>query len=343
MFADLIVSSHGEDTQFSHTSAYEAAEQGSLIFIQKSDQLNPIAAVVVTTEAVAEQIAAEFEGLIVCVKDVRLAQALIKQRYHDYDRLDSEWPRIHPSAVIHPSAKIAESSRVGPNVVIGKDVVIGNDVVIRSNSVIEFKVQIGDGTTINPNATIGQSCVIGKRVIVQSGCVIGSEGYGFAKAPDNHYERVPQTGNVVIEDDVFVGSNSSIDRATYGSTVIQRGVKIDNLCHIAHNVLVGEDSLIIAQTGIAGSSKVGKRVIASGQSGILDHQTVADDAVLVHRAGVIDNVPSSGMYGGLPARPMREHTRRTKIVEYVTKRFNKLEAQLKELQANIEPSKGDKD
>jgi UDP-3-O-[3-hydroxymyristoyl] glucosamine N-acyltransferase len=330
-FRHIIVATHGNEAVFDYTRSFERADASSLIFIQASEQLDPIAPAVITTEAVAADIMGEYKGFIACVKDVRLAQALIKQAYDDYENRDPEWPDIHPSAVIHESAVLGANVRIGPNVVIGKDVVIGDSVIVRSNSVIEFGVTIGNNSIVNPNVMVGHGCVIGQRVILQSGTVIGNEGYGFTPTPDKRYERIPHTGNVIIGDDVFIGSQCAIDRGTYGSTLIKRGVKVDNLCHIAHNVEIGEDCLIIGQTGLAGSCKIGDRAILSGQSGVLDHKKVAADTILVHRGGVIEDIPSGGMWGGIPAKPMREHTRRFKLDDYVLKRFAKLEEKIAEL------------
>ena len=332
-FSELITEHHGEHGAFSHCDTFETANDGALIFIQQADQLATEASVVVTTATVAEQIKDSFKGFIAVVEDVRLAQALIKQAYDDYRSDDAEWPRIHPSAVIHDSADIDPSCRVGPNVVIGKDVQLAHGVVVRSNSVIEFESKIGANSVINSNVNIGYRTQIGSNVIVKSGAIVGNEGFGFAKDKNNHYQRIPHTGNVVIEDDVFVGCNSCIDRGTYGATLVGRGVKIDNLCHIAHNVRIAEDTILIAQTGIAGSAQIGKRVILSGQTGILDHQKVADDVVLVHRGGVMQNIEQSGAYGGFPPLPMREHIKRLNYHERAEKRFAKLDARLKALEA----------
>ena len=332
-FSDLLIESFGPDSEFSHTQSFEAASSDSLIFIQSEDQLNPHAAAVITTLDVAQTIQDKFTGFIGCVEDVRLAQALIKQAYDDYDWHDSAWPARHPSAVIHPSAHLADTVRIGPGVVIGENVTLDAHVVIRANSVVESNVSIGGASVVNANCVIGYGSQIGKRVIIRSGSAIASEGFGFAKTIDNAYVRIPHTGNVVIEDDVVVGSNCCVDRGTYGSTLIRRGVKIDNLCHIAHNVVLEEDCLLVAQTGIAGSSTLGKRVIASGQTGILDHKKVADDAVLIHRAGVIEDIPSGGLWGGLPARPFREHMRRYNLESLFNKKIKKLEARIQQLEA----------
>ncbi|MEO0367594.1 MAG: UDP-3-O-(3-hydroxymyristoyl)glucosamine N-acyltransferase [Pseudomonadota bacterium] len=330
-FSHLILQSQGEHTVFARTAAYENASDDALIFIQKADQLDALPAAIVTTSAVASEISERFDGFVACVEDVRLSQAYIKQAYDDYASEDAEWSRIHETAVVHESATIPDSCRIGPNVVVGKDVVLGDRVIVRANSVIEFGAQIGAGSIINTCVTIGYHSVLGKNVIIKSGCAIGNEGFGFAQTKEKAYVRIPHTGNVLIEDDVFVGCNCCIDRGTYGSTIIRRGVKIDNLCHIAHNVLLEEDCLLVAQTGIAGSSKFGKRVIASGQTGVLDHKTVADDAILVHRTGVMEDIPTGGMWGGLPPKPFREHMKRMKLDEVVERRFKKLEAKLLEL------------
>jgi len=227
----------------------------------------------------------------------------------------------------HDSVKLGRHCRIGPNVTIGENCTIGDKVIIRANSVIEHGVSIGNGSIINSLANIGYESQIGERVIVQSSCIIGNEGYGFASDKSGQHHRIPHTGNVVLHDDVHIGSGSCVDRATYGSTVIHRGVKIDNLCHIAHNVEIGENSLITAQCSIAGSSIVGKRVIMSGQTGVLDHKTIADDCVFVLRAGVTEDVKESGMWAGTPAQPFKQYVRDLRL----GKKILALEKEIKEL------------
>ncbi len=328
-FSTLIIGTHGEHTAFGQITAYQEPAADSLIFINEFDQflVEQSPAVIVTSESIAEQIKKLYAGFIICVEDTKLAQALIKQCYDDYQSRDDEWADIHDSAVIHDSAKIGSHSRVGPNVVIGANTVIGDNVIIRANAVIEHDVTIGDNSIINSLANIGYGSELGQRVIIQSGCIIGNEGYGFAIDSEGKYHRVPHTGKVVLHDDVYIGSNGCIDRGTYGSTVIYQGVKIDNLCHVAHNVEVGENSLFIAQCGIAGSCVIGKRVILSGQTGTLDHINIPDDSILVHRAGVIKDLPHGGMWGGLPPKPFKEHMRGFGI----HKKVSKLENEIKEL------------
>lgn len=331
-FAELVLSTHGEHTEFNHAASCALANQTSLVFLQNIEQAPAQAAVVVTTESLADELKATTSAFLVCVPNVRLAQAKMKQRYDDYLAADTEWDAIHDSAVIHKSSSLGKGCRVGPNAVIGANCVFGDNVVVRANAVIEHGVHIGRDSIIHAGVNIGYDTEIGERSTVQAGTTIGTEGFGFAPDADNHYHRIPHTGRVVIEDDVHIGANSCIDRGTYGATRIARGVKIDNLVHIAHNVEVGEDTLLTAATVIAGSSKIGKRVIASGQAGVLDHKTVADDAVLVQRCGVSEDIPSGGMWAGTPAKPFKEYVRTLGL----GKKVARLEQKLKELQHRLD-------
>lgn len=331
-FASMIIASYGSSAEFDHTASYENANALSLVFIQSAEQLPALAAVIVTTEAIANEIEDLTSAYIVCVDDPRLALAKMKQHFDDYLAIDTEWPAVHPSAIVHESVSLGAGCRIGPNAVIAANCTFAENVIIRANAVVEHGSVIGAGTVINSNANIGYNTRIGQNVIVQAGAVIGSEGYGFAPDKEQRYHRIPHTGNVVLEDDVHVGANTCIDRGTYGSTRISRGVKIDNLVHIAHNVSVGEDTLLTAQTVIAGSSSIGKRVIASGQTGVLDHKTVPDDTVLVHRAGVSESLPHGGMWAGSPAKPFKEFVRSLTLA----KKVSKLEEQVKMLTRAID-------
>lgn len=330
-FDGLVLATVGDHCEFDHTASPDESNAKSLIFLPSIEQAPEQAAVIVTTQDVAEQLTGQTNSLLVCVKDVRLAQAKIKQHFDDYLASDPEWNPIHDSAVIHKSVKLGNDCRIGPNAVIGSSCVIGDHSIVRANAVVEHDVKIGEYCVINANANIGYNSQIGDRVTVQAGSIIGSEGYGFAVDPEQRYHRIPHTGNVVLNDDVHIGANTCIDRGTYGSTTIARGVKIDNLVHIAHNVFVDEDTLLTAQTVIAGSSKIGKRVIASGQTGILDHRTVPDDTILVQRAGVSEDLPHGGMWAGSPAKPFKEWVRGLSA----SKKIAKLERSLKELKQEL--------
>lgn len=330
-FGDLVLATHGRESEFDHTASHDASTHTSLVFLQDAEQMPNAAAVIVTDQDTANQLKGKTASLLISVADVRLAQAKIKQHFDDYLASDLEWSPIHDSAVIHKSVRLGNDCRVGPNAVIGANCTIGDHSIIRANAVIEHNVTIGEYCIINPGANIGYNTQVGDRVTIQAGSIIGSEGYGFAPDTERRYHRIPHTGNVALGDDVHVGANSCIDRGTYGSTIIARGVKIDNLVHIAHNVFVDEDSLLTAQTVIAGSSRLGKRVIASGQTGVLDHKTIPDDTVLVQRAGVSEDLPHGGMWAGSPAKPFKEWVR----TQGASKKIAKLEQSLKELKQEL--------
>ena len=320
-FSELIVASRHTEGSFQSIDSVGAHTPDSMIFADEEVHL-PTAlmvapAVIVTTESLAESVAAE--QCVIVVRNVRLAQANIKQHYSDYDSSDSEWPDVHPSAVVHPSAQLGSEVRIGPNSVIGKNVVIGDATQVRANCVIEHDVQIGEHCIINNLVNIGYSCTLGDGVILRPGVIIGNEGFGFAQDEKRHYHRIPHTGIVEIQDDVQIGANCNIDRGTYGKTVITRGVKIDALCHIAHNCLVDEDTIIVAQSGIAGSCHIGKRVVMSGQSAMIDHMTVVDDVVLVHRAGVVQDITTAGVWAGTPPKPFKEYVRHLNIQKQIDK------------------------
>lgn len=230
--------------------------------------------------------------------------------------------------------------RCGENVSIGKNCVIGEDVTIYSNVSILNDVEIGDGTIIYPNVTIRERCKIGKRNILHSGVVIGSDGFGYYKQKDKTYKKIPQIGIVILEDDVEIGANTCIDRASIGETRIKKGTKVDNLVQIAHNVVIGENCAISGQTGFAGSTKVGNNVIIAGQVGFADHLEIEDDVVVMAQSGVSHNLKKGKVYFGYPAMEIREAFKlnalirnlpelREKIFE-LNKRIDELEQKLKE-------------
>ncbi len=208
-------------------------------------------------------------------------------------------------ADIHSSAKIGEKAFIGPFVQIDNDVSIGESPTIYGNVSIGAETKIGNNVIIYPGVRIYPETIIGNNCIIQANAVIGADGFGFAPTEDGSYEKIPQMGNVIIGDDVEVGANSTIDRATLGSTIVQKGVKIDNLVQVAHNVNIGEHSVIASQTGIAGSTKVGKKVMFGGQVGITGHIEIADGTILGAKAGVGGSIKKPNqILSGYPAIPM---------------------------------------
>lgn len=238
---------------------------------------------------------------------------------------------IHPKAIIHPSLIRGEALSVGPQAVIDQGVVIKDRTKIGANCFIGANVQIGADCEIYPNVVIREGTIIGDRCVIQSGVVIGSCGYGYHTDKNGKHHFLKQLGNVVIEDDVDIGANTTIDRARFKSTIIGKGTKIDNLVQIAHQVEIGEDCLIVSQVGIAGSTKIGKHVVIGGQSGIAGHLQITDQVLLGARSGVSKSIKEKGIFLGVPAMPEKEfkvYYTQMKNIGKLNQRVSALEEQL---------------
>lgn len=239
---------------------------------------------------------------------------------------------IHERAVIGENVKVSPSAHVGPNAVLEDDITIGDDSLIMAGAFIGRESKIGKNCLIYPNVTIREKTEIGNNVIIHSGTTIGSDGFGYAQADGKHY-KIPQVGKVVIEDDVEIGANCTIDRAALGVTLIGKGTKIDNLVQIAHNVKMGENCIIISQVGISGSTELGNGVILAGQAGIIGHLKIGDNVIVAAQSGVSHNLEDGNKYLGSPAREMMSQKRIEAIIhklpEYV-KRLRKIEKKLEE-------------
>ena len=228
---------------------------------------------------------------------------------------------IHESAVIADTAFVSnEEVRIGANCFIGEKVKIGKRVSILPNTVIMAGTETGDDVLIYPNVTVYPGCKIGSRVIIHSGTVIGSDGFGQAKNPDGSFQKVPQKGIVVIGDDVEIGSNCSIDRATIGETLIHNGVKLDNQIQIAHNVEIGENTVIAAQTGIAGSTKIGKNCMIGGKVGIVGHIEICDEVIITAATNVSKSITKPGIYSGYRAQPQKQELKQEAMIRNLTKK-----------------------
>lgn len=236
---------------------------------------------------------------------------------------------IHPRAVVDPSAQLGKRVSIQPYAVIETGATIGDDTIIGAGSYIGHETVIGSACLIYPRVTIRERSRIGSRVIIHSGAVIGADGFGF-EIVDGRHEKIQQLGIVQIDDDVEIGANTTVDRARFGRTWIQQGVKIDNLVQIAHNVVIGKDSVIVAQTGISGSTRVGERVTMAGQVGIVGHVEIADDSVIAAQSGVSKSVPG-GVWFGYPARPIDE----TKQQIVWIRSLGKLFARVKEIEKKL--------
>lgn len=276
------------------------------------------------------------DNTLIVVENPRLAFSQLLVLFHPRQSVTRG---IHPTAIIDPSARIGDDAAVMPYAFIGKNVEIGRGVTIYPNVFIGDHVKIGDGTVLYPGAVIHENCVLGKRNVIRAHAVIGGEGFGFATEKGIH-TRIPQIGNVILGDDVEIGACTCIDNATLGATKVGRGTKIDNLVHLGHNVEIGEDCFLIAQTGIAGSTKAGNHVIFAGQTGCTGHITIGDNAVFAGKSGITGNVKGNAIYAGFPARPHMEWSRTqvylkhlpemAKTVKALQKKIAELEKQLQD-------------
>jgi len=230
---------------------------------------------------------------------------------------------IHPTAIIGKNVKLGKNVAIQPYVVIEHNAEIGDGSVLYTGVYVGHHSQIGKEALIYPHVTIRERVTIGDRVIIHSGTVIGADGFGFSFVKGVHH-KIPQIGTVHIEDDVEIGANVTIDRARFDKTHIKRGTKIDNLVQIAHNVVIGENSIIVAQTGISGSAVIGKSVTMAGQSGVIGHVTVGDNVIVAARSGITKSIPESTCVSGFPAKPHEEEKRIKACIRRLPKFFRNM-------------------
>jgi UDP-3-O-[3-hydroxymyristoyl] glucosamine N-acyltransferase len=244
---------------------------------------------------------------------------------------------IHQSATISESAKLGKNVTIAPQVYIGENVEIGDGSLIYPGCVIMDQVSIGSDCVVHANVSIREACRIGNNVIIHCGTVVGSDGFGFAPSGEL-YEKIPQRGIVIIGDDVEIGANCAIDRATLGATEIKKGCKIDNLVQIAHNVVIGENTVMASQTGIAGSSQLGKHVTMAGQVGIAPHLIIGNNVIVAAKSGVSKDIPDGEVYFGIPARPIMKQKKIEANLRHLpeyTKKIHTLEKTISELLVRI--------
>lgn len=240
---------------------------------------------------------------LIKVEDAYSCFAKLLEVYNQYKR---RAPKIEQPSFISESASVGEDCYIGAFAYIGENVKIGKNTHIFPGAYIGNNITIGDNTIIYAGVKIYDDCKIGNNCIIHAGVVIGADGFGFAPDENNVYHKVPQIGNVIIEDDVEIGANSAIDRSTMGSTIIRKGVKIDNLVQVAHNVEVGKNTVLASQSGIAGSAKIGENVQIGGQAGISGHIHIADGTQVVPQSGIPNNVKKAQVLMGSPGIPLEE-------------------------------------
>lgn len=247
-------------------------------------------------------------------------------------------PGVDPSAVVADDLRLGDGASIGPLTAVGRGVVIGERSVVGAGCAIGDGVVVGDDVLIHPRVVIEDGCRIGDRCILQAGVVIGSDGYGFATVDGVHH-KVPQVGIVVLEDDVEIQANTTVDRATMGETRIGRGTKVDNLVQLAHNVEVGEHCLLVSQTGISGSTKIGRYSIFAGQSGAAGHLEIGERTTVTARAAAMKSVPAGTVLAGFPGRPQREWMKTQAAVQ----RLGALRERIAELERRLATIESDRE
>lgn len=328
--------------EISIVSKIEEANAGSITFLanpkyEKYLNTTQATAILVSRKFDVKKYEGKVSAIFICVDDPYLAFLKVLKRLNP--SVEPFPAGIHQSAIIPSSSKIGKNVSVGAYVVIGEEVVIGDNTKIGAGCIIGVNTKIGNNCILYPSAVIYHGCEIGNNVIIHSGAVIGSDGFGFAPNKDGTYEKIPQLGNVIIQDDVEIGANTTIDRATMGSTQINKGAKIDNLVQIAHNVVVGENTVIAAQTGISGSTKVGKNCMLAGQVGLAGHIEIADRTIIMAQSGLHQNIKEPGnSYFGYPAEEAHKAKRiyiAMKMLPDMIHEFRELKKKLNELEKQI--------
>jgi UDP-3-O-[3-hydroxymyristoyl] glucosamine N-acyltransferase len=278
-----------------------------------------------------QQLKEKIKATLIRVPDAYAAFATLLTKYQELKAQQLEG--IQSPSFIAPSAKIGTNHFIAAFAYINEGATLGDHVKIFPNVVIGENVKIGNHVTIHPGVVVYADCVIGNHVTIHSGSIIGSDGFGFAPKEDGSYQKVPQLGNVVIEDDVEIGANTTIDRATIGSTFIRKGVKLDNQIQIAHNVEIGSNSVIAAQTGVSGSTKIGKNVMAGGQVGFSGHIAIADGIKIAGKTGVTKSFLTANMtLTGYPAAEQKQSLRSQVYV----KNLPELEKRVQELEILVQ-------
>jgi UDP-3-O-[3-hydroxymyristoyl] glucosamine N-acyltransferase len=245
---------------------------------------------------------------------------------------------VHPTAVVSPSAKIGPGTHIGPFCFVDEGVEIGKSAVLHSFVAVYRHARIGDDFFAHSHAVVREDCRIGNRVILQNGAVVGPDGFGFARRPDGHWYKIVQAGVTVIEDDVEIQAHTTVDRATVGETHIGRGTKLDNLVHVGHACKIGEDTLLCAQVGLAGSTVVGNRCVLAGQVGAAGHLTIGDGATLIAQSGVPNDVPAGAIQSGAPAIDYKEWMKSSAVY----RRLPELQRAVRELRAEVDRLAGKK-
>ncbi len=320
------------EVKVNRLSKIEEAQEGSLSFLANTRYEQYLyssgaSVIIVNNDFVLAQAT---KATLIRVKNAYSAFSILLGKYDEL--IKSNKNGIEEPSFIHPSAQIGKDVYIGAFAYIGPNVRIGAGSKIYPNTYLADDVSIGENVTIYAGVKVYFNCVIGNRTIIHSGAIIGGDGFGFVKGGEGTYRKVSQIGNVIIEEDVEIGSNTTIDRATMGSTIIRKGVKLDNLIQVAHNVEIGANTVIAAQTGVSGSAKIGENCIVGGQVGIVGHISIANGSNIGAKSGVNNSIKEEKKsWNGVPLSPYRESLK----VQVAIRRLPELEKKIEELEKII--------
>ena len=317
------------DVTVNQLSKIEEASKGSLSFLANSKYeqflYSSHASVIIINEDFI--LAHPTKATLIRVKNAYSAFSVLLEKYDELIKLKKSG--VETPSFIHPSALIGKDVFIGALAYIGPNVKVGDGSKIYPNTYLADNVIIGKNVTLYAGVNVYFNCTVGDNVIIHSGAIIGGDGFGFVKNTEGSYKKVSQIGNVIIEDDVEIGSNTTIDRATMGSTIIRKGVKLDNLIQIAHNVEIGANTVIAAQTGISGSTKIGQNCIIGGQVGIVGHINIANGSTIGAKSAVNNTIKEENMsWNGFPLIPLRDSLK----VQVLTRRLPELVKRIEELE-----------
>jgi len=323
----------GEDVEITGAAGLDEAREGHVTFLANPRYTPRVETTSASAIYLAEDVKTDRSISVLRVKDAYLAYTRALRIFYPEKPIT---PFIDPSAVIDPSARVAKHVQIGACVVIGKNVQIADGVCLFPNVTVYEDVSIGRDSVIHSGVAIRERTEIGERVVIYNNAVIGCDGFGYAKDEERRWLKIPQAGRVVLEDDVEVGAGTTIDRASTGESRIGRGSKLDNLVQIGHSCTVGEDSLLCAQVGLAGTSHIGSRVILAGQAGVAGHLTIGDDVVLTAKSATSHDIPPGKVISGIPAFDNRDWLRSVaafRRLGEMQRTVRELEKRVKELEA----------
>ena len=333
-------------------SSPESSTHEDIVFIYKQKYFKALSGIKAKALILPDEVKGKISQPSCPVIWVKRPRLVLKKLLELFQVIKKPEPGINPTAIIASTSVVHKTCSIGPFVLVGDNSSIGESTVISSHVYIGSNVKIGRNTSIGPNCSILDDTVIGNNVILHAGVAIGTDGYSYVTEDESNLEKakkgdfnfnfgrqvqhkIPSTGNIIIEDDVEIGSNTCVDRGTIGSTVIGAGTKVDNLVQIAHNCKIGKDCLIVGQVGFAGSVVLGDRVVVGGQVGFADNINIGNDVIFLARSGVHGEIPSNSVYMGMPAVPYQEHFKNEKAMKRLPRKQEKLEEQIKQLEEKI--------